>query len=84
MAGKDKVERLRNQVYNGLTESHEPGLKGNDRDYWEEFDKAVSRWQRQVCEEFYLRAMMEVAVVAVEMRWSFRRLRTVYNLGSLE
>jgi len=82
--GADRIEAQRDLVLKGLKESHPPGPKGNDKEFWAEFDEALSAWQRRVSGEYYLRAMMEVVVVASEMRWAFRRMRTVYNLSSTE
>jgi hypothetical protein len=84
MVGEGRVAAVRDRVWEGLKKNHPPGPKGNDADYWAEFDQKMSEWQRKVCGEYYLRAMMEVAVVATEMRWAFRRLRSIYNLGPME
>lgn len=82
--GKNRVHDVRDQVWEGLKTEHPPGPRGNDAEYWAEFDQVMSKWQRKVSGEFYLRAMMEVAVVATEMRWAFRRLRSIYNLGYIK
>lgn len=66
----------------GLTEFHAPEKAGEDKEYWADFDHAMDTWQSKVSGVFYLRAMMEIAVVATEMRWAARRMKKLYDLGS--
>jgi hypothetical protein len=82
LVGKDKLETLRDNVRLGLTERHTTMSTSSDPKYWSEFDQAMDEWQRTVSGVFYLRAMMEVAVVATEIRWASRRMKSVYNLNS--
>lgn len=86
LVGRDKVSVLKDYVISGFNEEHSLWPEENDTAYWLEFDQAISDWhsQSEVCGEFYLRAMMEVAVVATEIRWALRRLRMIYNLGSFK
>lgn len=66
----------------GLTELHTPEKAKEDAAYWTAFDRAMDTWQRKVNGVFYLRAMMEIAVVATEMRWAGRRMRSLYDRGT--
>ena len=65
----------------GLNQSHAAEKAGDDIEYWAEFDQVMDSWQRTVSGIFYLRAMMEIAVVATEMRWAGRRMKAFYDLG---
>lgn len=82
LVGKAKLEELRDSVHLGLTQHHGPMPTTSDVYYWSEFDKAMEEWQRTVSGVFFLRAMMEVAVVATEIRWAARRMKSIYNLSS--
>ena len=56
--------------------------KALDLDYWSKFDQAMERWQSTVSGVFYLRAMMEVAVVATELRWASKRMKSIISLSN--
>lgn len=83
LIGEERIESLQKRVLETLMHPHEPISPSFDPEYWTEFDEAMDQWQRQVSGIFYLRAMMEVAVVAMEMRWAVRRLKRIYNLGTI-
>lgn len=82
LVGKNKLEILRDNLQSGLTQPHSSMIAPLDTEYWTEFDQATDQWQRTVSGVFFLRAMMEVAVVATEMRWASKRMRSIYNLNS--
>lgn len=83
--GDDQLEVLTRQISENLYEPHSNIIPKTDNfDYWDQFDHAMAVWQGEVSGVFYLRAMMEVAVVATEMRWAARRLKRIYNLGSFK
>jgi uncharacterized membrane protein YgaE (UPF0421/DUF939 family) len=84
LEGKAKLEILRDKTHAGLSEQHAEIPTSQDLQYWSRFDKAMDEWQRTVSGVFYLRAMMEVAVVATEMRWAARRMKSIYNLSSVD
>ena len=67
----------------GLNQPHAAEKVGEDTGYWAEFDQVMDSWQRTVSGVFYLRAMMEIAVVATEMRWAERRMKALFDLGPL-
>ncbi|AHF06840.1 membrane protein [Desulfitobacterium metallireducens DSM 15288] len=83
--GDDQLEVLTRQISENLYRPHTNMInKGDNIEYWDRFDQAMAVWQSEVSGVFYLRAMMEVAVVATEMRWAARRLKRIYNLGSFK
>ncbi len=82
LVGKRKLADLRDNVQIGLTQRHESMPTALDTEYWSKFDLAMDQWQRTVSGVFFLRGMMEVAVVATEMRWASKRMRSIYNLNS--
>lgn len=71
-----QVRRMMMRLKNG----HSFDQVEEDQDYWLKFNSALDDWQRKFTGVYYLRAMMEVAVVTTEMRWAMRRLRTVHAL----
>ena len=81
--GEANLEALSNKVRLGFKEVHTAEKIDDNIEFWVPFDQALDHWQRNVSGVFYLRAMMEIAVVATEMRWAGRRLRTLYNLSAL-
>lgn len=83
--GDDQLEVLTRQISENLHKPHSNLIpKADNLEYWDRFDQAMAVWQSEVSGVFYLRAMMEVAVVATEMRWAARRLKRIYNLGSFK
>jgi len=62
--------------------SEKKGLVSYEEDivYWELFDRAIDEWNRKVSGVFYLRALMEVSVVATELRWAERRTLTLLDM----
>lgn len=85
LLGDDQLEALTRLIFENLYNPHSSMIpKADNLDYWDQFDQAMADWQSEVSGVFYLRAMMEVAVVATEMRWAARRLKRIYNLGSFK
>ncbi|MEA4902080.1 FUSC family protein [Desulfitobacterium sp.] len=85
LLGDKRLEALTYQISDNLYKLHSSMIsKSDDLEYWAKFDEAMATWQGEVSGVFYLRAMMEVAVVATEMRWAARRLKRIYNLGSFK
>ncbi|ODA38820.1 aromatic acid exporter family protein [Desulfosporosinus sp. BG] len=82
LEGERKLGLWARKVSIGLTQPHAAEKAGEDTEYWAEFDQVMDTWQRTVGGIFYLRAMMEIAVVATEMRWAARRMKAFYDLGS--
>jgi len=80
--GERKLGLWARKVSIGLNQPHAAENVGEDTEYWAEFDQVMDSWQRTVSGVFYLRAMMEIAVVATEMRWAGRRMKAIYDLGS--
>lgn len=78
--GYGKLTELIRTLRLGTTEKKSYGFYQEDDSYWELFDKAIDQWNRKVSGVFYLRALMEVSVVATELRWAGRRTKTALNL----
>lgn len=78
--GHGKLNELILTLRLGLIEKKSCGTFEEDISYWESFDKVIDEWNRQVSGVFYLRALMEVSVVATELRWAVRRTNTMLNL----
>ncbi|HEY8908712.1 MAG TPA: aromatic acid exporter family protein [Desulfosporosinus sp.] len=81
--GERKLGLWARKVSIGLNQPHAAEKAGDDTEYWAGFDQVMDSWQRTVSGIFYLRAMMEIAVVATEMRWAGRRMKALFDLGSL-
>ncbi|TGE33275.1 aromatic acid exporter family protein [Desulfosporosinus sp. Sb-LF] len=82
LEGERKLGFWARKVNIGLNQPHASEKAKEDLEYWAEFDQVMDTWQRTVSGVFYLRAMMEIAVVATELRWAERRMRKLYDLGS--
>lgn len=80
--GEEKLSVRVQKVGRAFNETHSEEPIEDDLEYWTIFDQAMDAWQRKVSGVFYLRAMMEVAVVATEIRWAGRRLRAIYNISA--
>jgi hypothetical protein len=78
--GEANLDQLGRKLLIGLKDKHSFGVFEEDTEYWEQFDAVIDEWQKKVSGVFYLRALMEVAVVATEMRWASRRMKTLHNL----
>lgn len=78
--GYEKLAELTNSLSSRITEKKNSGLYEEDMVYWELFDQAIDNWNRKVCGVFYLRALMEVSVVATELRWANRRTISLLNM----
>lgn len=48
--------------------------------YWEDFFAALEKWQPRLTGSYYLHALIEVAMVAVEIRWVAREGKKLVNL----
>lgn len=79
--GEYRLSFWAKKVTIGLNQPHPPEGAREDTEYWAVFDQAIEVWQSKVSGFFYLRAMMEIAVVATELRWAAKRLKGVYDLG---
>lgn len=78
--GTEKISELITTLDRGLAEKKSFGIFGQDPQYWELFDQYIDSWNRRVSGLFYLRALMEVTVVATELRWASRRTKKLLNL----
>lgn len=80
--GKDTLAALRDNLYLSFTYPPATPLRTLDQTYWSEFDQRMDQWQKNFSGVFFLRATMEVAVVATEMRWASKRMRSSYELSN--
>jgi len=78
--GKDKLAGLIDALTIAVDQNKSSHLYPADILYWETFDKAIDEWNRKVSGVFYLRALMEVSVVATELHWATRRTKSLLNL----
>jgi len=78
--GKEKLAELINTLSLRVDQKQRSELYEEDIFYWDTFDKAIDEWNRKVSGVFYLRALMEVSVVATEMHWADRRTKGLLNL----
>ena len=78
--GKEKLAELIDTLTIAVDQNKSLGLYHEDLAYWETFDKAIDEWNRKVSGVFYLRALMEVSVVATELHWAARRTKALLNL----
>jgi len=76
--GKERLAGLINTL--SFDQKQRSGSYHEDLLYWETFDKAIDEWNRKVSGVFYLRALMEVSVVATELRWADRRIKAILNI----
>ncbi len=79
-AGKEKLAGVINTLALSADQKLSVELSREDTIYWETFDKAIDEWNRKVSGVFYLRALLEVSVVATELRWALRRTKTLLYL----
>lgn len=79
-AGTEKLAELINTLTIMIEQKESSGLYREDLLYWDSFDKAIDEWNRKVSGVFYLRALMEVSVVATELHWADRRTKSLLNL----
>jgi len=79
--GYEKLDELIISLTIGIRGKKSTGTYVEDIAYWELFDQAIDNWNRKVNGVFYLRALMEVSVVATELRWANRR--TIYLLNTI-
>lgn len=83
LLGNEQLVTLTQEIFKNLNTPHSSILPQTDhQEYWAQFNEAMEQWQSEVSGVFYLRAMMEVAVVTTEMRWASRRLKRIYSIGS--
>lgn len=47
--------------------------------YWDQVQKAIDRWHGRFSGSYYLHALMEVSVVAHEIRWAAREAKALMN-----
>jgi|SRR5680860_345928 len=78
--GREKLAGLINTLSIDIVQKQSSGLYQEDILYWDTFDKAIDEWNRKVSGVFYLRALMEVSVVATELHWADRRTKALLNL----
>lgn len=83
LRGRNILANMRDSVILSLTYPHTDPLETLDQEYWEHFDQRLDNWQRNFCGTFYIRALMEVSVVATEMRWASKRLKTIYGMATI-
>ena len=78
--GYEKLAGVVSALCIGITDKKSLGSYDEDIEYWELFDQALDEWNRKVCGVFYLQALMEVSVVATELRWANHRTITLLNM----
>ncbi|ACL20877.1 uncharacterized membrane protein YgaE (UPF0421/DUF939 family) [Desulfitobacterium sp. LBE] len=81
LVGKGILGALRDSLYLSFTYVPATPLQTLDQDFWNEFDLRMDQWQKHFSGVYFLRATMEVAVVATEMRWASKRMRSSYELS---
>ena len=80
MTKTEKLAELIKTLSITVDQNQSSELYFEDLVYWETFDKAIDEWNRKVSGVFYLRALMEVSVVATELHWAARRTKSLLNL----
>lgn len=80
LLGRNILANMRDHVVLSFSYPHSDPLDTLDQEYWEHFDQRLDNWQRNFFGSYYIRALMEVSVVATEMRWASKRLRTIYGM----
>ncbi|ADY57372.1 protein of unknown function DUF939 [Syntrophobotulus glycolicus DSM 8271] len=80
--GETRLAQLVRDMVNGMREGLYFGSYEDCDEYWMMFDQALDEWQTTVKGVFYLRALMEISVVATEMRWAHRRMRSLHEIRS--
>ncbi|MGE4272593.1 MAG: aromatic acid exporter family protein [Desulfitobacterium sp.] len=81
LVGRDNLAALRDQLYLSFTYPPATPLRTLDQAYWNEFDQIMDLWQKNFSGVYFLRATMEIGVVATEMRWASKRMRSCYELS---
>ena len=85
IVGENILTTERDGLFQSLTASpsfSSFSLPTLDDAYWDEFDQRMDLWQKNFSGVYFLRATMEVAVVATEMRWASKRMRSCYELST--
>lgn len=79
--GQVRLEQLVRKTAMALRENgFQERVEEDNEEYWIQFNAAIDEWQKKFSGVFYLRALMEVAVVAIEIRWAARKMKSLYSL----
>lgn len=66
-------DKLRTAIIDGQTVEPEEITE----DYWERMTKAIEDWQPKLTGSYYLHGLLELAVVANEIKWAARQAKTL-------
>lgn len=72
-------EKLRLSVCDGIEVTPEPVTEG----FWEQLKDVMEQWQNQNDGSYYLHALLDVSVVAANIRWVARRGKELLNINRL-
>ena len=82
LSGSKEVVKLNHQLTSMLFLKEALRPVPINETYWEHFQTAIDRWHDRFNGSYYLHALMEVSVVAHEIRWAAREAKAVMNMIS--
>lgn len=75
------IQRVNGKLTRVICDSREVAPEEISEDYWEQLRDAIEKWKPGLIGSFYLHALIEVAVVAGEIRWVAREGKKLINMA---
>ena len=77
--GCPTIVRVNDKLRGMVLENHKGELEVIDEIYWERLTAAVEEWQQRITNNYYIHALIEVSVVANEVRWVAQEGKKIIN-----
>lgn len=77
VSGCDTVIRINGKLRSVIIDYQPAEPEEISEDYWERMTKAIDEWQPKFTGSYYLHGLLELAVVANEIKWGARQAKTL-------
>lgn len=76
-SGCDTITRINEKLRSVIIDKQAAEPEDINEDYWEQMTKAIEEWQPKLTGSYYLHGLLELAVVANEIKWGARQAKTL-------
>jgi hypothetical protein len=74
-SGCDTITRINDKLLTVIIDAQDAEPEEINEDYWERMTKAIEEWQPKLTASYYLHGLLELAVVANEIKWGARQAK---------
>lgn len=78
--GASTIQRINDKLRLLVCDQAKVGDEPITEDYWDELSRAIDDWQFKFAGSYYLHSLLELSVVAANIRWAARQGKEILNL----